>query len=617
MAYDDYYDEEERPPRRYIIPGPTRIQPVREAMPAAPEIAGPPQPPAERIPAVVERPAPRVAPAGSSEALEAQRQQLYGQIHPLPPVGAKQRIGRIASEVGNIAGDVFIPHVMEDLPFTQLNRQLRLHGVEQRQQEALGREAKERESQATQDIERQRLALEAKKYGLPEKTGHERFNNETGEMEYGWAYPGSTEIFFKPAAEGAPAAMPTVGGAPAAPAGTVPAATRPAPTAAPQVPAAAAPPTGQPPVAAAAPKQKFTYGKPPQLSAEEQNHEAFLAAAQLPETQRTPQQRDLFDQFRGRWGKEVAVQQTDMDAGNKRMNDSWMAAQRELGPATPKPNLITKADNLDSAEKKIAEYDKQLYNERDMHKRELESQASRTLADQIKRDALEKKKQDADQEAFVSYGNLYSQDNYRNKMDAWHKSGSYARDVGLVQSVVNEAKGGGLAVSPAMTTTVGALIGGPAGAAIGGAAGILGQIIGGPAQGYLDALKRQGISNEGYEAMQAYFNALPGRMAYEITTQGLKASTMRSQILLQKVMQTIPSPDTKPEMFDRAFKQYYDPMRAMTDHKYKGRADYVPPKMEEFYPPEQPAPGAPPRGTTAPPPGARVRRFNPEKGTFE
>ncbi|MGA2160560.1 MAG: hypothetical protein ABSG90_15260, partial [Dehalococcoidia bacterium] len=116
--------------------------------------------------------------------------------------------------------------------------------------------------------------------------------------------------------------------------------------------------------------------------------------------------------------------------------------------------------------------------------------------------------------------------------------------------------------------------------------GAIAGLIAGPVNGYLDTLKKQGISDEGYAAMQAYFNALPARFAYEVGVQGLSATALRSSQLIQKVLQTVPPPNTPQSAFDNSWKQYYTPMERLTKGKiqYTAPKGYTPPSKEEVYP---------------------------------
>lgn len=190
--------------------------------------------------------------------------------------------------------------------------------------------------------------------------------------------------------------------------------------------------------------------------------------------------------------------------------------------------------------------------------------------------------------------NLYAQQNYYQNAQSWLKSvkgPQYAKDVALITDVLNHEKtGGGVLSGVVGGTSIGALLGGPGGAGVGAAIGTLSNVLNGPASSILDSLKRQGISPQGYAAMQAYLNALPARMAFEIGTQGLKASSMRFGALINKVMNTLPPPNTPQASFNNAFRQYYTPMKAAQELKEKGTklpSDYTPPDYTYFYPPEE------------------------------
>ena len=203
--------------------------------------------------------------------------------------------------------------------------------------------------------------------------------------------------------------------------------------------------------------------------------------------------------------------------------------------------------------------------------------------------------------ASVALAGNYAQENYKEAVDAWHKSGNFAKDSGLVTEIVDKehsAQGGAFS-SVVGDSLIGSLFG-PEGKAIGAGVGALTGLFAGPANGYLDTLKKQGISQEGYDAMQAYFNALPARMAYEIGTQGVAASAMRSAQLIQKVLNTVPPPNTPQDSFDGNFDRYYRPMKVLTDKKVELTAPkgYVPPKKEDIYPPKPAKESAPPQGTT-------------------
>jgi hypothetical protein len=203
--------------------------------------------------------------------------------------------------------------------------------------------------------------------------------------------------------------------------------------------------------------------------------------------------------------------------------------------------------------------------------------------------------------ASVQLAGLYAQDNYKDAMEGWYKSGHFAKDSGLITEIVNKehsAQGGAFS-SVVGDSLIGSLFG-PEGKAIGAGVGALTGLFAGPANGYLDTLKKQGISDEGYNAMQSYFNALPARMAYEIGVQGVAASAMRSAQLIQKVLNTVPPPNTPQSAFEPAFQNYYRPMDVLTKKKVELSAPkgYVPPKKEDFYPPKPAKASAPPQGST-------------------
>ena len=201
--------------------------------------------------------------------------------------------------------------------------------------------------------------------------------------------------------------------------------------------------------------------------------------------------------------------------------------------------------------------------------------------------------------ASVSLAGLYAQENYRDEMKNWYASGNFAKDSGLVTEIVNKEHSDKGAFSSVLGDSLVGSLFGPEGTAIGAGVGALTGLLAGPANGYLDTLKKQGISQEGYDAMQSYFNALPARMAYEISVQGVSASAMRSQQLIQKVLNTIPPPNTPQESFKENFNRYYTPMKVLTDKKVELTAPkgYTPPKKEDLYPSKE-APK--PKGTEVP-----------------
>jgi hypothetical protein len=68
----------------------------------------------------------------------------------------------------------------------------------------------------------------------------------------------------------------------------------------------------------------------------------------------------------------------------------------------------------------------------------------------------------------------------------------------------------------------------------------------------------------------------------------VSATALRSAQLIQKVLNTIPPPNTPEESFDRAFNNYYKPMEILTKGKVEliKPKNYVAPKKSDFYPPE-------------------------------
>ena len=226
--------------------------------------------------------------------------------------------------------------------------------------------------------------------------------------------------------------------------------------------------------------------------------------------------------------------------------------------------------------------------------RKLASETSALLAQAHLQQLAEESKRKETQDVMTAdsgYAGLYAQEEYHDKAKAWHQSGHYAKDSGIVSSIVNQAQGEGGLPSIGGGATLGALLGGVPGAVAGAAAPALAQMVMPMAQGYLDAAKRAGISPQGYEAMQAYFNALPARMSYEMQIQGINASVMRSREMISKVLNTVPPPTTPSDQFDKSFSQYYQPMKSLTERKTQLIAPkgYQPPPKENFYPKQQAA----------------------------
>jgi len=220
--------------------------------------------------------------------------------------------------------------------------------------------------------------------------------------------------------------------------------------------------------------------------------------------------------------------------------------------------------------------------------RTLMAQNSNLMAQAHLSDLQEKMKQadaKSTENSNVAMGGLYAQENYKDAVDAWHNSRNFAKDSGLVTEIINKEHGDKGAFSGALGTTLVGSMFGPEGAALGAGVGAVTSALKGPADGYLETLKKNGISDEGYAAMQAYFNALPARMSYEIGVQGVAASALRSAQLIQKVLQTVPMPNTPQGSFDSAFDQYYKPMETLTKSKIKltSPKDYVAPSKSDFY----------------------------------
>jgi hypothetical protein len=227
--------------------------------------------------------------------------------------------------------------------------------------------------------------------------------------------------------------------------------------------------------------------------------------------------------------------------------------------------------------------------------RRMEAANSNLLAKAHLEDLQDKHKKAEDtavEAANTATAGLYAQQDYNDKVKSWQNSSGYVKDLGLVTEIVNKEHGGKGGFSGAMG---GALVGsllGPEGTAVGAAVGTIGNMLSDTANGYLDSLKKAGISDAGYAAMQAYFNSLPARMAYEMSVQKLGASAMRSSQLIQKVINTVPSPNTPKSAWDDAYNGYYKPMETLTQGKIKLEAPkgYTPPAKESFYPAKAAAP---------------------------
>ncbi len=204
---------------------------------------------------------------------------------------------------------------------------------------------------------------------------------------------------------------------------------------------------------------------------------------------------------------------------------------------------------------------------------------------------MEKVRTEAASQQDQAHLGLYAQENYDDAMKALFKEDpkQYAKDVVLMTELVNsEHSGHGPFTSVGTDSAIGA-IAGPGGAAIGAVAGILANAAQPTINATLESLKKRGLSDTAYRAMQAYYNALPARMGYEITSVlGGKATAMRSSQLINKVLNTVPAPNTQPSSWNDAYKQYYNPMKVTVGRKeslLKGQLPegYTPPTKESVY----------------------------------
>lgn len=304
---------------------------------------------------------------------------------------------------------------------------------------------------------------------------------------------------------------------------------------------------------------------------------------------------------------------TSRIAGNTSLTDAQKISLQF--PANYKPSekdVNERLANIKDLEDAARQRDQDKFNN---SIRNMEATNSNLMAQAHLLDLQEKAKQEnakTTQNSDVAYGGLYAQQNYQEAVDAWHASPNFAKDSGLVTEIVNKEHGAQGALSSSMGTALVGSMFGPEGAAVGAGLGAITSMIAGPANGYLETLKKQGISPEGYAAMQAYFNALPARMAYEISIQGVSASALRSSQLIQKVLNTVPAPNTPAAEFDKAFAQYYKPMETLTKGKVKLTAPsgYVPPAKTDFYPNANTSSTSTTKGTTK-------GNWNPKTGRYE
>ena len=606
-----------------------RIRPVRQVEQRTP------QPPEEtgytaaQIPPMPER-IPPVPAYGSSAQKADEARQLHEKIYEQPAfrdLDWKHKLGRIGAIAGNVAGEVVIPGVMPTIPGTTVNRMMRMRRLEEeipvaQREETAAEEAKQLAPMRQWTAKHLQAETEAmanwelvpgdhlKTITDPDGTEHrQRLYQTKNGQRTAWfdevpGPAGTAEATRIPAVGGATPAAAEARGVAAA-AGSLPAV---------QPPAAAAAPVP------AAPKQtpKVTYGEPKQLTADQQEEQNFFQAYSDLNAGKTltPDQQANIARNEGRWGHLISANPGELRNGNDYLQTRYNVAKSILGREAPRPPQLVPGESRQLIQDKMSNYDKQLTADLDRKQREIDAQPYKDLQTQQKQLMVQKMREEMDQEAAVGVSNYLAQENYKDAMDRWIKSPHYMKDVGLITDMANRARTE-LPRSPGLASAAtelggaaaGSMLGGPAGAvaglAVGAAVNLFQNAIAGPANGYLDALKRSQISQEGYDAAQAYFNALPGRMAYEITTQGMKASTLRSQELLQKVMQTVPPPDTKADAFDNAFEMYYRPMKVLTDNKYKNREGFVPPTKQQLYPPRME--GGP--AVTAPPPGVKPRSY--------
>lgn len=168
--------------------------------------------------------------------------------------------------------------------------------------------------------------------------------------------------------------------------------------------------------------------------------------------------------------------------------------------------------------------------------------------------------------------NLYDQQQYANDVDAWHKSGNFGADSGLVaQQLSHEQHGGGgaslglglIAKTPA--TAIGAA----------GAETVLSQMSD-IMSGYKDTLVKAGISEEGQQAIQAYTQAVLSRIQFDMSHLGAKASTMRMRELMRLAVQNVPPPNLQEKDFKNRFGEYYARMEGQIKQNVP-KQGYTPP----------------------------------------
>ena len=544
-------------------------------------------------------------PPPASHYLEQQVQDLERRMQPHP---AQTRFGRIMQGIGRTAetiGTAMFPTVAENIPGSRLAKQERLDRLIPELGAQQTREATVGEAQARTELERERIEAEKQRMNMGKPaTGAsaERFWTDPGgirHVQVGVDFPTHREYrdpdspdLYMPST---PLATTVGQPQPAAPGGI--------PTEAPgTIPHTAqvnVPPPMAPPMPAQAPRQ-YTYGAPKEETAEQSEHRLFLeaAAAQRAGKPLTPEQQQSLATNMGRWGKEIGVSPDEMKAHNDTLDKMYKVASREMGNLAPQPAYVTAQDSADVAEKKVADYTARLQAVADTH-------ANRGATAALTQGKLDEQREKQRTEADQAFINIYSQRNYNEAINAWHKSGHFARDSGLIAEQLghgNEFGKGGIA------NGIGALATSPA--AMAGALG-LGAILNaasGTIAGYLDTLKKSGISDEGFNAMQAYYNAMIGRMLFETGTLKLPATALRSKEVISRIMNSVPPPNTPPDAFQKAFDLYYRPMEVLTTRK-KFPAGYTAPTYEQIYPPTQ--------GTPTAAPGAPAKQWNPVKGAYE
>lgn len=223
-------------------------------------------------------------PWGSAAQQEAEAEKLHGQIWPEKAQGWKQRLGRIASIAGNVAGDIVIPHVMPQIPGTTANRIARLRGLEER----IPAERREESEEPLRAAQTQEAQAAARIKGLPhELTGEgDTFtqSDAQGNVVRQW------KRMVNPADPEHPYPVEVA----------VPGQPPPGQAAAPAPPGGAAPQT-IPPVQKQPPPQPLmgpiVTGKPAgpaHLTAEQQLEQRLRDIATKPEAQRTPEENQLY-----------------------------------------------------------------------------------------------------------------------------------------------------------------------------------------------------------------------------------------------------------------------------------------------------------------------------------